>query len=106
MSEEDIPKRFEFDLYDLGMALASEKGFNVKSCILCNKFNHSYSLARRYRWASQCVENKNSQSPKNEKFKIAYRCSYYQYDDYRRMNIIDSFQSIPYNVWINKEIKL
>jgi len=100
ISGEAIPKGFEFDLYDLGMALASEKGLDVKSCTLCNYFKRSNSLARRFRWASQCVQIKNLQLPKNDKFKFAYRCRCYRYDDNRRKNIIDSFQSIPYDVWV------
>lgn len=99
ISEEAIPKGFEFDLYDLGMALASEKGLDVKSCTLCNYFNRYKSLVRRSILAFKCIENKNSQSPKNQKFHLAWICRFYRYDDNRRKNIIDAFQSIPYDVW-------
>ena len=105
ISEEDIPIGFEFDLYDLGMALASEKGLDVKSCILCNKFKRSNSLAKRFLWASQCVQNKNLPLTKTEKFHSAWGCQFYKRDDDQRKYIIDSFQAIPYNVWINNEKK-
>ena len=103
ISEEDIPIGFEFDLYDLGMALASEKGLDVKSCILCNNFTRSNSLARHYEWAFRCVQNKNLPLTKTEKFHSAWGCQFYKRDDDQRKYIIDSFQTIPYNVWINNE---
>ena len=100
ISEEAIPKGLKFNLYDLGMALASEYGLDVKSCILCNRFDGSNSFARKYEWASKCVQNKNSQLPKYQKFHYAWICEFYLYDVNRRKNIIDAFQSIPYDVWI------
>lgn len=100
ISEEAISKGLKFDLYDLGMALASEYCLDVKSCILCNRFDSSNSFARRFTWASQCVQNKNSQLPKYQKFHYAWDCQFYRYDDNRRKNIIDAFQSIPYDVWV------
>lgn len=103
ISEDTIPKGFEFDLYDLGMALASDKGLDVKSCIFCNNFNRSHSFARRFKWASQCVENTNSQLPKYQKFHLAWGCKLYRCDNNRRKYILDSFHSIPYDVWINEE---
>lgn len=103
ISEEDIPIGCEYDLYDLGIALTNERGLDVRSCILCQYFKRSNSLAQRFGWASRCVTNKMSQLPKNEKFHFAWECSYYRCDDNQRKHIIDSFKSIPYDEWINNK---
>lgn len=103
LEEEDIPEGYEFDLYDLGMALASERGFDVKSCIICKNFKFFNSRTQRILHPSICMKIKDSQLPKNIKFQIAYKCRHYCHYNYMAKNIVGYFKYIPYHVWVKNE---
>ena len=95
-------------LYDFGMALAHKRGFNVRSCILCTRYDDCckrlYSWEKRLPAISSTTVSKwfalNYVSAKGLKaLPSSYRCSRYQLSEDSCEKIIQSFENISYWEW-------
>jgi hypothetical protein len=105
ISEANIPQKHRYNLYDLGMALSYNNGFEVKNCILCahydrcfcpivfpvKKPSHPEPILVR-----ENVRVKTLSVLKLEKMQLAYRCSKYYFYENSCQKIIDSFNHISY----------
>jgi len=105
ISEENIPQNYRFNLYDLGIALSHQSGFEVRNCILCAHYGRCVTsiitpvkkpshpepvLVRQNVWV------RTLSSLRLEKMQLAYRCSKFVFYEYSCHRIIDSFKHIPY----------
>ena len=111
--EDRIPKKQYGNLYALGMALARQKGFEIKNCIFCTKYkncvldfnfwvNNPSSCERSL--VRQRVMNKTIPASKHDKSLQAWNCHRYLIYEYLCQKIINSFTYIPYWEWTKDEI--
>lgn len=104
--EKSVPNKQKYSLNYLGMALAINKGFEIKNCIFCNRFRSCVLIKPTNQINPQTgkpgvIRVPNHKISKDlDRTKIASSCPNYQTDNYLCSRIISSFNPDTYWEWL------
>jgi hypothetical protein len=83
----------DYYLKALGIALAHKRGIEVRSCILCSRYNKRFGRKK----CGLTDKNISSLTPSD----FEQLCQF-KVDEYEVRRIINKFNNIPYYEWLNK----